>query len=72
MLKNRKSLLLLIILTISTSLLAQERTYSPHSRFGIGDIEGSGIGDRDSATFITNLRKSAKKNLRKSAGKIKS
>lgn len=44
MLKNRKSLLLLIILTISTSLLAQERTYSPYSRFGIGDIEGSGIG----------------------------
>lgn len=42
--KNRKSLLLLIILTVSSAIFAQERTYSPYSRFGIGDIEGSGIG----------------------------
>ena len=42
--KNKFEILLFTLLIISGTLLGQERTYSPYSRFGIGDIEGSGIG----------------------------
>ncbi len=44
MLNKKIALALVVCFSIVGSLVAQNRTFSPYSRYGLGDIQGTSIG----------------------------